>query len=248
MLLPYSIDTDLPICISQDFPTTTPYSLLEIGSTTPAGLLSDYLSVSITGFGTTTLSGLNVSGSATSHRMWDLISLSGCYAVGNTCISGSGGGSGTVTSITAGSGLAGGTITTSGTITNPNIVNSGLATQVAYYLTNGTAVSGTSTMVINPNESVTITGSSTASDPGAPFFTVTGTQKSNLMQGENIVNAAANGGSGEALNFYNYTPSTGQNPQVQLKATDDGNSSQNFVIGNQHSRRIPISNGLATIL
>src|ERR1700688_2117332 len=39
----------------------------------------------------------------------------GCFAIAGTCVGG-GGGSGTVTSITAGTGLTGGTITTSGTI------------------------------------------------------------------------------------------------------------------------------------
>ncbi|MBX4197983.1 hypothetical protein KW782_01470 [Candidatus Parcubacteria bacterium] len=79
------------------------------------------LSVSATGFGTTTLSGLTISGSATSTSNVGLNITGGCYAISNTCIGGSGG---------------------SGT------VNTGVFGQLAFYGANGTAVSGTTTIVI----------------------------------------------------------------------------------------------------
>jgi hypothetical protein len=57
----------------------------------------------INGFGSTTASnGFNIT--------------NGCYAINNSCIGGSGGGSGTVTSIATNNGLTGGTITTTGTL------------------------------------------------------------------------------------------------------------------------------------
>ncbi|TSC70215.1 MAG: Cell wall surface anchor family protein, partial [Parcubacteria group bacterium Gr01-1014_46] len=46
------------------------------------------LSVSSLGFGTTTLSGLNVSGSATSTSNVGFNITTGCYAIGNTCVGG----------------------------------------------------------------------------------------------------------------------------------------------------------------
>jgi hypothetical protein len=48
------------------------------------------LSVSAIGFGTTTLSGLNISGSATSTSNVGFSISSGCYAIGTTCIGGGG--------------------------------------------------------------------------------------------------------------------------------------------------------------
>ena len=51
---------------------------------------STFLSVSSTGFGTTTLSGLNVSGSATSTSNVGFNIASGCYAVNGVCLSSGG--------------------------------------------------------------------------------------------------------------------------------------------------------------
>ncbi|MBL8158405.1 hypothetical protein JNK62_02650 [bacterium] len=82
--------------------TTTPFAklaiqasdvqtapLFEIASTSSA---TKFLSVSGTGFGTTTLSGLNISGSATSTSNVGFNITAGCYAINGTCITGGGGG------------------------------------------------------------------------------------------------------------------------------------------------------------
>ncbi len=80
---------------------------------------TDKLTVSGTGFGTTTLAGLTISGSATSTSNVGYNITTGCYAISGTCISG-GGGSGTVTNIATGYGMHGGAITTTGTLTSNN--------------------------------------------------------------------------------------------------------------------------------
>ncbi|MBI2030940.1 helix-turn-helix domain-containing protein, partial [Candidatus Kaiserbacteria bacterium] len=58
---------------------------------------------------------LSISGSATTTSGGGFDISSGCFSVNGTCVTGTGG-SGTVTSITAGAGLSGGVITTSGTL------------------------------------------------------------------------------------------------------------------------------------
>lgn len=86
---------------------------LWVGSTT-----NPWLKIANDGFGTTTLSGLNISGSATSTSNVGYNITTGCFSINSTCISGSGGGSGTVTSVVAGAGFQnqGLNITTSGTL------------------------------------------------------------------------------------------------------------------------------------
>jgi hypothetical protein len=78
---------------------------LGIGTTTPGSALA------VQGVG-------NFTGATSTFYSTGGINLTaGCFSVNGTCISGGGGGgSGTVTSISAGTGLTGGTITTSGTI------------------------------------------------------------------------------------------------------------------------------------
>lgn len=91
-----------------------------VSSTTPGSLLS---------VGTT--NGINFSTATSTFNATGGVNLaSGCFAIGGTCIGGSGGGSGTV--------------------------NTGTAGQTAYYLANGTAVSATSSISFNTNNSITL--------------------------------------------------------------------------------------------
>ncbi len=97
-----------------------------IFKTAPAGstgstqnALSTALTVSGTGFSTTTVVGLNINGQATSTSNVGYNITTGCFAISGTCVGGSGGGSGTV--------------------------SSGLAGQLAWYASNGTTLTGTST-------------------------------------------------------------------------------------------------------
>lgn len=106
--------------------TTTITAAGEVGinTLTPGGWLdvNNKLTVSKTGFGTTTVTGFTVNGSATSTSNVGFNLTAGCFAISGTCISGSGGGSGTVTSVTLATPSStltlGGTnpVTTSGTI------------------------------------------------------------------------------------------------------------------------------------
>jgi hypothetical protein len=111
-------------------------NIFQVASSTSStgNTLSSFLSVSSTGFGTTTLSGLNISGSATSTSNVGFNITSGCYAVNGTCITG-GSGSGTV--------------------------NSGTQGQFAFYNANGTAVSGTSTLFMNTSTGLIGIGTTT---------------------------------------------------------------------------------------
>jgi hypothetical protein len=141
--------------------TTTPYANLSVWGGSSGNILeivtsasTTALSVSATGFGTTTLTGLNITGSATSTSDVGINITTGCFAISGTCVGGGGGGSGTV--------------------------NSGTAGHVAYYNTTGTAVSGTSTLFLASNERVGI-GTTTpqallsvATSTNNPFLAVSG--------------------------------------------------------------------------
>jgi hypothetical protein len=96
--------------------TTTPYARLTVWASSTADTIlevvssasSTKLSVSGTGFGTTTVAGLNISGSATSTSNVGFNITSGCYAIGGTCVSGGAGTQGP-----AGSGVGGWATSTS---------------------------------------------------------------------------------------------------------------------------------------
>lgn len=113
--------------------TTSPYAKLAVQGTllqtnpvfevASSSNAVKFLSVAGNGNGTTTLSGLTINGSATSTSNVGFNITTGCYAVSGTCVGGSGGGG-------------------SGT------VNSGIFGQLAFYGANGTAVSGTTTIVV----------------------------------------------------------------------------------------------------
>lgn len=143
--------------------TSTPYATLTSwGGTTKifeavTQASTTALSVSATGFATTTLSGLNISGSATSTSNVGFNLTTGCFAISGVCISGSGGGSGTVTSITLGAGHQnqGLVITTSGTIVG--------------------AIATSATPVINPAGLSYWTGTGDVSTPAKLGTTATST-------------------------------------------------------------------------
>lgn len=81
--------------------TTTPYANLAVQATTTqlgpifelasTSSATKYLTTSGTGFGTTTLSGLTVNGSATSTANVGFNITTGCYAINGTCVGGSSG-------------------------------------------------------------------------------------------------------------------------------------------------------------
>ncbi len=93
--------------------------LVGIGTTTPGSIFSinnvaNFSTGTSTLYSNFSLLNLNVSGTATSTFANGINIATGCFSVNGTCL-GSGGG-GTVTSVVAGSGLSGGTITHTGTI------------------------------------------------------------------------------------------------------------------------------------
>ncbi len=128
------------------------------------------LAVSTEGFGTTTLAGLNISGQATSTSNVGFNISAGCFAINGTCISGGGAGSGTV--------------------------NSGTLGQVAFYAANGTAVSGTSTLILldekvgigtsSPYAKLSVVGEVVARN-----FTATSTTATTTLAGGLHVNSGA---------------------------------------------------------
>lgn len=120
------------------------------------------LTVSSSGFGTTTVTGLNITGQATSTSNVGINITSGCFAFNKVCISGSGGGSGTVTSITNGVGTVnnGTSYTTSGTITSSfaSTTQNPTIGRVPMYVSTGSG--GTSILLVD-----TATSSLTATSP-----------------------------------------------------------------------------------
>ncbi|MBL8158400.1 hypothetical protein JNK62_02625 [bacterium] len=121
--------------------TTTPWAKLALqgdaGQTNPvfeiasSSTATKFLSVSGTGFGTTTLSGLNISGSATSTSNVGMNITSGCYAVNGTCV---GGGSASLTG-------------TTGQVAYFSGTNTAIGTSSLFIATNGNIGIGTTTPV-----------------------------------------------------------------------------------------------------
>jgi|GEM_PF-3636581 len=99
--------------------TTQTNPLFEVASTSNA---TKFLSVAADGFGTTTLAGLNINGSATSTSNVGFNLSAGCFAISGTCVGG-GSGSGTVSSGTTG--------------------------QLPYYAADGTTLTATSSLFLS---------------------------------------------------------------------------------------------------
>lgn len=175
--------------------STTGFS---VGSTTPnakllvqgtSGSTSDVFNaasstgaslLSVSSFGTTTLQGLNITGSATTTSAAGLRLTGGCFSLSDgVCIVA---GTGTVTSIATNNGLTGGTITTSGTlglaaiaansvlgnITGASGVPSAVATSTLFTFPwtvgNGGTGAVTLTGLLSGNGTSAITGSATISN------------------------------------------------------------------------------------
>lgn len=88
----------------------TSTGLIGVGSTTPGSLFSigtNGTGINFVDNGTTTFSGKGIN-----------LLKGGCFAINSTCVGGSGGGSGTVTSVATGYGVHGGPVTTTGTISS----------------------------------------------------------------------------------------------------------------------------------
>lgn len=130
---------------------------------------TERLSISGTGFGTTTVTGFTVNGSATSTSNVGFNLTGGCFAINNNCISG-GGGAGTVTSVVAGVGF----LNRGLNITNSGTLNVGIATsatpvlgRVAYWsgvgdTTNPATLTSVATSSLADGTGITITNGSSA--------------------------------------------------------------------------------------
>jgi lysophospholipase L1-like esterase len=137
--------------------TTTGYSRLSVWGASNQGRLlevnnsasSTRLWVSGTGFGTTTLSGLNISGSATSTSNVGYNITTGCYAVNGTC---TGSGSGSVTAVTGTFPI----ISSGGT--SPNITFGGLSTSTAAVIGNIPYFSGLNTFANVATGTISVSG------------------------------------------------------------------------------------------
>lgn len=108
----------------------------------------------------------------------------GCYAINGSCVGGSGGGSGTVTSVATNNGLTGGTITTTGTI---GLNTSGFSTN-GLLTWNGSNIVATGTPLLTVGNliSTTTTASSFAGAVGvgstSPFALLSVQGSSNIPQ------------------------------------------------------------------
>ena len=189
--------------------TTQTTPLFEIASTSNA---TKFLSVSSTGFGTTTLSGLTISGSATSTSNVGLSLTSGCFAIGSNCLSLStisgtlgiaSGGTGTTTA-PVGQLLYGGSsayqsVATSSPIAGTAISLSGTGALVGSALTiNFAAPAGTGLSI--PFASTTMVSATTASTTnlwisgiasGSLLKTTTGGQVTNAVAGTDYAAASS---------------------------------------------------------
>lgn len=128
----------------------------------------------------------------------------GCYEVAGACIGGSSG---------------------SGT------VNSGTLGDLAFYASNGTAVSASNTAYLNPDGSFAVYSGLTAAGGAAQY--IVATVKSALFTALDIRNNAGNGSSGEAINLSNISTSTSATPQIQIRGVDSGDFSQTLFFSNK---------------
>ncbi len=149
-----SSSSDNDIVTNQYF-TITQTGNVGISSSTPGTLF---------GFGGSGVGANFTLGTSTFSTTGGINIKSGCFAVNGTCL-GAGGGSGTVTSIVAGLGLTGGTITTSGTLGLSSYVATSTAetrSQLAYWTTtNGTPAGLSSVATSTPTVTAPITYSGT---------------------------------------------------------------------------------------
>jgi hypothetical protein len=153
--------------------TTSPYARLTVwASTTQERILdvvntasSSALWVSGTGFGTTTLSGLNVNGSATSTSNVGYNITTGCYAKNNVCISGGAGAA--QTPWTGNIDGAGFNLSNAGIITGTEL--DATSTTATSTFAGGMTVDGTTFGVDYANNRVAI-----GTTPAFRAFTVTG--------------------------------------------------------------------------
>ena len=120
---------------------------------------SSALSISATGFGTTTVSGLNISGSATTTSNVGINLTTGCFAVNGTCIESGGGGSadhtfpwsvaadlgGTAVSTSTLLGLEGGFVSTASSTIAAALTVTGQGTFTNFLSTNATTTNATTT-------------------------------------------------------------------------------------------------------
>ena len=117
-------------------------------STFGAGIAGTFLNITGTGATSTFASGLNITG--------------GCFSINGSCVGGSGGGSGTVTSVATDGTLTGGTITTTGTLSlNLANANSWSALQV-FAKASSTLASVISALYVGDSSTTTIKGSATS--------------------------------------------------------------------------------------
>ena len=125
--------------------TTSPYAKLSVAGNVVAG---SYLATTSTStFAGITTTGLAVTGTGTTTAGNGFSIAQGCFAVNGVCITQGGtGGSGTV--------------------------NAGTQGQVAYYDANGNAVTGTSTLSLNSDGTVTLAGTTTQSQAASSRHTL----------------------------------------------------------------------------
>lgn len=234
------------------------------GSTTPGTDLS---------IGNGVTNNVNISSTATSTLSHGVNILTGCYAIKGACTqqaialtttgtSGAstfdgktlnipqytgGGGSGTVTTLTAGTNISfssGSTCTTTCTISatggaGSGTVNAGTTGQTGVWASNGTAISATSSNFINtdstslfssaPNSAYDQASTSVATIEGA--VNIAANLRSSVAMGLNLYNPASNGGSGVGIGMSDYNPTTvngtGENPSEFNYVKDDGNFAVN---------------------
>ena len=173
---------------------------------------TERLTVSGSGFGTTTVTGLTVNGSATSTSNVGFNLSGGCFAINNVCVGGSGG-DGTVTSVVAGVGFQnrGLNITGSGTL-NVGIATSSNPTvgHATYWSATGDA-SNPATLTSVATSTPTIGGSlSYSGTMGNVFGGSSGTLSLNM----------ANANTWTALQSFQYSSSTNYSSFVTSSTTD----------------------------
>lgn len=170
--------------------------------------------------------------------------VNGCFSVGGVCITG-GGGSGTVTSIVAGTGLSGGTITTSGTIA----VNT---TQNITTLSNLTVAGFVQTTSSGVLSSAALTSSQVTTALG--FTPFGGTNPLPIANGGT---ATTTGGNTNGVEYYNgstLTNSTGfifngtsvgvasTSPWAELSINPNDITGPSFVVGSSTVTNLVVTN------
>ncbi len=192
----WGVSTSTTLGLLNGFLSTASSTIVGDATTTGMFSVGTRLHVSDTGFGTTTLSGLNISGQATTTSNVGFNITTGCFAVNGTCVGGGSGGSSASSTLLADSNTWGG----------PNVFTGLLSNTYASSTYSSFATASTTNLLIGSSSFNSLLGSGLSNSAGT--LTVSGLTTSNFTSA-NISQWTNNAGYQTFL--FPFTANTGYN-------------------------------------